>query len=83
MIAIGLMNACRARGVAVPDDLSVMGFDDIEQASQFYPSLTTVHQPKFELGKTAMQLIQDGPSERVNQVLECKLIVRESTRPLT
>ncbi|MCB9452849.1 MAG: LacI family DNA-binding transcriptional regulator [Anaerolineaceae bacterium] len=83
MIAIGLMNACRERGVSVPDNLSVVGFDNIDQASQFYPPLTTVHQPKFELGRRAMRLIQHYPSEVVNEMLDCQLIVRESTRPLT
>ena len=83
MIAIGLMNACRERGISIPDDLSVMGFDDISLASQFYPRLTTIHQPALELGKTAMQLIQNQPPEPVNKVLEYKLIVRESTKPLT
>ncbi|MEO1286446.1 MAG: LacI family DNA-binding transcriptional regulator [Chloroflexota bacterium] len=82
MIALGLMNACRERGIHVPDDLSVMGFDDIAQASQFYPTLTTIHQPALELGRSAMTLIQDEPDEFVNHLLECELIVRDSTKPL-
>ena len=76
------MNACRERGISVPDDLSIIGFDNIDQASQYYPTLTTIHQPKFELGSRAMQLIQQNSDEIVNEVLECKLIVRESTKPL-
>ena len=83
MIAIGLMNACRERDVHVPDDLSVVGFDNIEQASRFFPTLTTIHQPKFELGSKAMQLIQQNSTNHVSEILECKLIVRESTKPLT
>ena len=82
MIAIGFMNACRERGINVPDDLSIIGFDNIEQASQFYPTLTTLHQPKFEMGRLAMQLIQSETPQIINEVLECKLIVRESTKSL-
>lgn len=82
-IALGLMNACRERNISVPDDLSVIGFDNIDQASQFYPSLSTIHQPKFELGRAAMQLIQDNPQQVINHVLDCQLIVRDSTKPLT
>lgn len=82
MIALGLMNACRERGIHIPDQLSVVGFDNIDQSSRFYPALTTIHQPKFELGKTAMQIIQNPPPQPVTEFLGCQLIVRESTKPL-
>ena len=81
-IAIGVLNACRERGISVPDDLSIVGFDNIDQSSWIYPKLTTIHQPKFELGRQAMELIQSEATEVVDRILDCKLIVRESTRPL-
>ena len=82
MIAIGLMNACREQGIRIPDDLSVVGFDNIDQAGQYHPSLTTVHQPKLEMGRAAMEMILTGETVLPNRILECDLIVRESTHPI-
>lgn len=68
-------------GRRVPDDLSITGFDDIEIASQIIPALTTVDQPKRELGEAAMQLLtccMDG--EKVDDiVMQPRLIKRETT----
>jgi DNA-binding LacI/PurR family transcriptional regulator len=83
MIAIGVLMACYRRGIAVPRDLSVVGFDDIEMASWVTPPLTTVRQPRIELGRLAAQvllaLLQRRAAE--NYVLPPTLIVRESTAP--
>ena len=59
MTAIGLLSACYKRGLSVPDDLSVIGFDDIDIAAYTIPPLTTIHQPRLELGQRAMQMILD------------------------
>jgi DNA-binding LacI/PurR family transcriptional regulator len=81
--AIGLLLAAREQGVSVPDSLSVMGFDDIDPSWYVAPPLTTVRQPRFELGKRAMQmllhLLADEPVS--DEVLPCQLIVRDSTAP--
>jgi DNA-binding LacI/PurR family transcriptional regulator len=87
-IAIGAMNAARDFGLAVPGDLSVIGFDDIDLAANVQPPLTTVHQPIREKGLVAVRLLlaeierrADGRPEHVR--LETRLIVRGSTGPAT
>jgi DNA-binding LacI/PurR family transcriptional regulator len=83
MLAIGALMACRTRGIIVPGDLSVVGFDDVRLAQFVAPTLTTVHQPKVELGELAMQkllaLLAERPVE--DAVLQPSLVVRASTAP--
>ena len=57
-IAIGAIQAARARGLRVPEDLSVVGFDDVEYATIVTPALTTVRQPLAEMGRTAVSLLE-------------------------
>ncbi len=81
--AIGALLAARERGIKVPDDLSVVGFDDIEPSWYVTPPLTTVRQPRFELGKRAAQMLLDLLADKqvCDEVLPCQLIVRDSTAP--
>ena len=83
LIAVGALLACRDLGMAVPGQLSIVGFDDVELARYVTPPLTTVHQPKLRLGETAMQMLLDLIEERpiANQVLPTDLVVRASTAP--
>lgn len=79
--AIGLMSACRRTGISVPADLSIIGFDDIDVAMYVTPNLTTIHQPRFQLGQQAMRMalnLLEGCTVQ-NRKLTCQLIVREST----
>lgn len=80
-IAIGLLIACRQRGLHVPSQLSVVGFDDIEPALYTTPPLTTIHQPRIQLGQLAMRMTLDllNGQKVQDQVLPCELVVREST----
>jgi LacI family transcriptional regulator len=84
-IAIGVLQAARVLGLRVPHDLSVVGFDDLEEASIVDPPLTTVRQPLAELGRMGASLLTrlvDG--QRVDALrveLATKLIVRGSTAP--
>jgi LacI family transcriptional regulator, galactose operon repressor len=84
-IAIGVLQAARARGVRVPEDLSVVGFDDVEAASIVTPTLTTVRQPLAEMGRTAVsllvRLIERQRFETLHVELGTRLVVRESTAP--
>ncbi|MDQ4077605.1 MAG: LacI family transcriptional regulator [Chloroflexota bacterium] len=82
--AIGLLSACHKQGVAVPDDLSVIGFDDIEMASYTIPPLTTIRQPCFQLGQLAMGMLLDliNGEEPESQLLPVELVVRNTTRSL-
>jgi LacI family transcriptional regulator len=85
MLAIGAMQAARQRGVSVPDELSVIGFDDTFEASIVTPPLTTVRQPLAEMGRMAVallvRLLGNQRMEALHVELETKLIVRESTAP--
>jgi len=84
-VAVGVMEAATARGLRVPADLSVTGFDDIDVSRATAPRLTTVRQPLQEMGRTAVTMLMrqlDGqPHEALSMELETRLIVRESTGP--
>lgn len=82
LMAIGAMKALESRGKSVPQDMSVVGYDDILISSYISPKLTTVRQDKYGLGYEAAQLLIDmleGREVRHKVVLENELIVREST----
>lgn len=85
MTAIGLLAACHERGLAVPEDISVIGFDDIDVATYTIPPLTTVRQPRFDLGQRAMRMMLDllGGHEPANQLVPSELVVRETTARLS
>lgn len=81
--AIGVMTRARELGVRVPEDLSVVGFDDIEAGWYVTPPLTTVHQPRYEMGRCAMEMVLDllAGEEVADRLFPCELVVRESTAP--
>ena len=82
VLAIGAVAECHARGLAVPGDVSITGFDDMEIASVITPALTTVRFPTAELGTLAAQhLLARLAGENVPQQrqLPVVLVVREST----
>jgi LacI family transcriptional regulator len=85
-VAIGALHAARKRGLSVPDDLSVVGFDDTELAVIVTPQLTSVRQPLAEMGRMGVSLlIRILEGQRVDALrveLATKLVVRESTGPL-
>jgi DNA-binding LacI/PurR family transcriptional regulator len=83
LIAAGAMRAAHAAGRAIPADLSIVGFDDIALASYFEPPLTTMAQPKQEMGSKAVQMVLDllAGEEVNNWVLPSHLVVRASTAP--
>jgi LacI family transcriptional regulator len=84
-LAIGVLQAARARGLRVPEDLSVVGFDDVEHATVVTPMLTTVRQPLAEMGRTAVsllvRLLEGQRFETLHVELATRLVVRESTAP--
>jgi LacI family transcriptional regulator len=83
LLAIGLLEGLEAVGVRVPDDLSVIGMDDIPQSSVTRPRLTTISTPTPAAGRTAVDmLLQVGGQQSAAQVtLQTELIVRGSTSP--
>jgi LacI family transcriptional regulator len=82
VMAMGVMDAVRNRGLRVPDDISVLGFDDIPQAALVRPALTTVQQPLEKMGRVAAQMLLDrlqNPARTIERIeLPTRLIVRES-----
>lgn len=83
MVAVGLLHACRERGIAVPQELSVVGYDDIPIAGYVAPTLTTIHQPKARMGMLAAKMLLDLLNARPvrNHTLAPTLIIRASTAP--
>ncbi len=83
--AMGVYAALRARGLSLPGDMSVVGFDDVPLASIVTPALTTVRQPLAEMGRVAttmlLRLIAEEPLDSRRVELTTTLIVRESTAP--
>ena len=84
-LAIGAMRAVFERGLGIPRDISIVGFDDSGLASNVFPRLTTVRQPLGELGRTAVsllnRLLNGQRTEALRIELATQLIVRESTGP--
>ncbi|MCM2294027.1 LacI family DNA-binding transcriptional regulator [Allorhizobium sp. BGMRC 0089] len=90
-IAYGLISGLNAAGLRVPDDISVVGFDDIELSEFYIPSLTTIRQNRPELGRraarTLLTLIEDEPvslslPQTPVELIDVELIVRQSTGPV-
>ncbi|MEU1802401.1 LacI family DNA-binding transcriptional regulator [Streptomyces sp. NPDC019937] len=84
-MALGLLRALHEKGRRVPDDVSVIGFDDIPEAGSFLPPLTTVHQDFAEVGRRCVEgvLRQMRPSapRRGTTLVPTRLVVRHSTAP--
>lgn len=82
--AMGLLAACYQRGLSVPDHLSVIGCDDIDMATYTVPPLTTIRQPRFEMGRRAMQLLLDllDGQEPDSQLVPGELVMRQTTAGL-
>ncbi|HYG56936.1 MAG TPA: LacI family DNA-binding transcriptional regulator [Symbiobacteriaceae bacterium] len=85
LMAMGVMRAADEAGLSVPEDLSLVGFDDIQMAGLLRPGLTTVHQPAYDMGRLAMSMLLEriggstaGAGRR--HVFQPELIVRGTTR---
>ncbi len=84
--AFGALGALRAAGLRVPEDVSVVGFDDLPAAAHASPPLTTVRQPLHEMGREAVGLLLAGVRREVGPrhvVLPTTLVIRESTAART
>lgn len=84
-MALGVLDAAAAAGLRTPDDLSVIGFDDLPEASWAAPPLTTVRQPVTEMGAAALRMLQRlraaDHATAPREELATKLVVRASTGP--
>jgi LacI family repressor for deo operon, udp, cdd, tsx, nupC, and nupG len=83
--ALGAMRACRHRGLSVPRDISIMGVDDISDAANSDPPLSTIAQPREAIGATAMEMLIGQIEKRKLQthhaVIPVNLVQRQSTAP--
>ncbi|MDO9086966.1 MAG: LacI family DNA-binding transcriptional regulator [Anaerolineaceae bacterium] len=82
VMAMAAMDAVRERGMRIPDDISIIGYDDIPQASMIRPALTTIRQPLEQMGRIAAQMLFEilrNPDHKHNRVeLPTELMVRDS-----
>jgi len=87
-VAIGAMRVIREKGYRIPEDISIVGFDDESYAQYYFPSLSTVWQPVYELGMLSAKILLDHfankePRESYRyEVLKPELVVRDSSPPL-
>ncbi len=83
VMAVGVIHLAAMLGLRLPEDLSIMGFDDIPLASHVVPELTTIAQPIYQIGETAAQLLvkqmQDYSTSVTTVVLKDELVLRKST----
>jgi DNA-binding LacI/PurR family transcriptional regulator len=83
-LALGVFEAAKKMGLSIPGDLSVVGFDDVPEASRTEPALTTVYQPHVEKGLVAGRMLVAqlrGEEPRSPEPLPTRLVVRGSTAP--
>ncbi len=87
VMAFGVVQAALDCGVRIPEDVSLIGFDNLEFSGIIHPPLTTIHQPKYEMGRAAVEILLRLAHNKDKQVLEhltlgVELIERQSCRPL-
>ncbi len=82
-MAIGAIKAAKAAGLRVPQDLSIAGLDDIEFAGAYDPALTTIRQPRHDMGRLAalllLEMLSGGTDGRRGITLPYQLVIRAST----
>ena len=84
VISMGFVKGLTQQGISVPDDISIVSFDDVYLANMAYPSLTTVHQDIGEKGRKAVELVLEAAKAKEHQHTECilplRLVERDSVR---
>ena len=85
LLALGVMRGLGQRGIKIPDQMALVGYDDVEFASMLSPALTSIRQPKYQLGRAAAELLLHEISEtekhQHKQIMyQPELIVRASTQ---
>ncbi|SJL83275.1 HTH-type transcriptional repressor PurR [Vibrio palustris] len=85
-MALGLMSRLQQKGCSVPDDISIVGYDNIELSEYFSPPLTTIHQPKRRVGKNAFEIllerIKNKQHDRRTFEMHPELITRDTVKKL-
>jgi LacI family repressor for deo operon, udp, cdd, tsx, nupC, and nupG len=84
-MAVGAMQQAKRLGMRVPQDISIVGFDDIQFAEYCDPPLTTVSQPRYDIGRQAMlmllSILRGRDVNAGSRLLDAKLVIRESVAP--
>ena len=84
-IALGAVAAASELGIKIPEELSITGFDNVENTTMFHPYITTVSQPCFKLGENAMKMLYQRINSKMDSheemILDYEFIARESTGP--
>ncbi len=88
VLAFGCIRAAIENGIRIPDDLSIVGFDNVEMSQITNPPLTTIDQPKYEIGKAAIEMLlnmlaKDGVCEPEHRMIGVRLIERQSCRRIS
>jgi LacI family transcriptional regulator len=86
VMAFGVVQAAMARGLRIPEDLSLIGFDNLEFSRIVHPPLTTIHQPKYEMGSAAVEILLRLARDKQKQIPEhrrlgVELVERQSCKP--
>jgi DNA-binding LacI/PurR family transcriptional regulator len=84
IMAVGALRELRERGLSVPRDISVTGFDNVKLSEFCYPALTTVHIPRERIGKLVCECLlakSDGTASDHEMVIDPEFVLRESTGP--
>jgi DNA-binding LacI/PurR family transcriptional regulator len=82
-VALGAIQAIRQQGLRIPEDISLIGFDDLALVEFIEPPLTTVHVPAYDIGRTAAELliqITNNEADNLHVILQSELVVRKSTQ---
>ncbi|MFN8373765.1 MAG: substrate-binding domain-containing protein [Anaerolineae bacterium] len=87
LVALGAVNIIHQRGLHIPHDISVIGFDDLMFSQYLQPPLTTIHLPPYDLGRrageTLLSIMNGEPSSIRRLLLPTEIRVRGTTAPLT
>lgn len=87
MKALGAVDAIRNRGLRVPEDISVLGFDDRPESALWHPPLTTIKAPYYEMGQEAVKMIDEMTGQGImnipSRILKPRLLIRESCRKIS
>ena len=79
-MAVGALSCAYKKGIKVPDELSVIGYDDTQDAEMAIPPLTTVHQPIYEMGQRAVEMLFSGKETAESVVMPHHIVERDSVR---
>ena len=87
LLAVGIFKAANELGVKIPEDYSIIGYDNIELASALVPPLTTIHQPRKRIGRESTKILlnqinSEGKSSFIQKLFDPEIIIRKSVKKI-